>query len=130
MLTARTLFMLAGIALVAPGCSSSARPTNGPLPHDAQTTVQVSNQNWSDMVVYALSNGLRVRLGTVTSMSARRLAVPRHLLTGSGEFRLAVDPIGSPQGFITQPMQVYPGSRIEFVIQNNLPISSYSVRNE
>jgi len=130
MLTARTLLILAGIALVAPGCSSSARPANGPLPRDVQTTVRVSNQNWSDMVVYALSNGLRVRLGTVTSMSTRRLAVPKHLLTASGEFRLAADPIGAPQGFVTQPIQVYPGSRIEFTIQNNLPISSYSVRNE
>lgn len=126
MRTYRTLLGPLVAVLLAAGCAN-ARPATGPQPAETKTTVQVTNHNWSDMVVYAVHNGLRVRLGMVTSMSSRRMAVPRNLALATGDFRLAVDPIGSSQGFVTQPLQIRPGSRIEFNIQNNLPISSYSV---
>lgn len=122
----RTLLVPLVAGLLASGCASS-RPATGPQPAQVRTTVQVTNHNWADMVVYAIHNGLRVRLGMVTSMTTRHLPVPRNLTLSGGDFRLAVDPIGSTQGFVTQPLQIRPGSRIEFNIQNNLPISTYSV---
>ncbi len=123
-----------GLAMaVVLGAASGACSTateNGPANAFAgatAATVVVSNDNWHDMRVYATRNGMRVRLGTVTSMSSQKFNLPGGLLGGAGELHLLADPIGSPNGYRSQPLLVRSGQMIEVNLRNNLALSTASV---
>ena len=118
----------AGLILATAACSGAGenRP-DGPLPPDASTTVEVTNRNWSDMVVYAVRAGTRHRLGTVTSMTTRQLRVPRGLASGGSGVLLVADPIGGREYFNTGRIMVGPGQQIQLTLENHLPLSNYSV---
>ncbi len=95
----------------------------------AEPAVRVQNQNWSDVVVYAVRSGRRHRLGTVTSMSSARFRLPRGLAMGSGDLQLVADPIGSSRGFTSGPIHVSDGQEVALSVQNHLPMSTVSVWN-
>lgn len=88
--------------------------------------IQVTNNNWLDMAVYAVRNGLRMRLGTVNSLNTETFTVPRALMTGASAFQLVADPIGSSGTFQTQSISVWPGQTVKFQIENQLGISNVS----
>ena len=90
-------------------------------------TVKVENLNWSDMNVYVLQNGARTRLGTVTSMNTTVFRLPTHVLASTATVRLLLDPIGSSEMFVTDPVQVRGGEQIALNVQNSLPLSSVGV---
>jgi hypothetical protein len=128
MTTLRTLTAAAALLLTTTACSTTAaRPNAGPLPPAQATSVEVTNNNWSDMVVYAVRSGVRQRLGTVTSMTTERLEISRALALPGADLYLVADPIGGSEGFNTGRIMVSPGQRIELTIQNHLAISNYSV---
>ncbi len=93
----------------------------------APATVRVTNNNWADMNVYLVRGTARFRLGTVSSMSTQIFRVPAGAMGGVGGLRLLADPIGSSNGFLTPAVHVSAGERVDFDIQNQLPISSVSV---
>ena len=90
-------------------------------------TVRVENLNWSDMNVYVLQNGARTRLGTVTSMNTSVFRLPAHVLASTASVRLLLDPIGSSEMYLTDPVQVRSGQQIALNVQNSLPLSSVGV---
>jgi hypothetical protein len=126
-ITAVAVVTLAGAC--APATNSLASDDIGDLaPRGrAATTLEVENNNWATMNVYALRGSSRVRLGTVTSMSRAVFRIPASLLNAAGDVRLMADPIGSSNTHVTPSIQVNPGERIEFTIQNHLATSSVSV---
>ncbi|HET9986625.1 MAG TPA: hypothetical protein VFQ38_23815 [Longimicrobiales bacterium] len=89
--------------------------------------VRVENHNWLDVNVYAVHNGTRYRLGTVTSMTGHTFQLPISMLAQTGEFRLLVDPIGSSEVFLTEPLLVSPGQQIDWSVENHLALSSYRI---
>lgn len=103
------------------GVAGQPAPTGG-------VTLSVENHNWSDVVVYAVRSGMRYRLGTVTSMQRAELAVPPALTVADGDLRLLLDPIGSRNVFVTDPILVAPGDQVLFSVENHLPLSSWMVR--
>lgn len=119
---------VAALALTLTACAPGKSVQNGPLPPASATTrVQVTNNNWSDMTVYVERNGMKQRLGTVTSMSDRMFRIPKVFMSSSGSVRLVADPIGSRDTYMTSPVQVWPGQTVGFTIQNHLAISSITV---
>lgn len=112
------------------GCASatgggSVANQDGPLP----TVVIVENNNWSDINVYALRpSGSHVRLGTVSSITKREFTLPREFASYSGELRLAADPIGSADLYVSPPIQFAEGDAIVWKVENNLPLSSALTR--
>lgn len=118
-------FTLAGVG---GGCSSAMErePANA-FAGETEATVLVTNNNWSDMTVYASRNGAVMRLGTVTSMTTERFTLPSPLVVGSGNLQLVADPLGSTNTYRTQPLLVSPGQQVEFILQNNLALSTLSV---
>ncbi len=123
------LAMAATITVGAVACSSAGtmdRPANA-LAGEVEATVEVTNNNWADMVVYAQRNGVRVRLGTVTSMTTQAFDLPLPLLSGSGELFFVADPIGSDRAYRSPVVMVGRGQRVEFLLENNLALSSLSV---
>lgn len=92
-----------------------------------QTTIQVENNNWSDMVVYVLLHQTRMRLGMVNSMTTTNFRLPRGIAASSGSFRIIAEPIGSRSRYVSEPISLFPGQRLELRLQNALPISSWSI---
>lgn len=115
-------------ALSVPACA----PTTGAAPAAAmapeqQTTVEVTNRNWRQVVVYLEADGMRHRLGIVNTGKTQQFAMPRSVSLASGDVRLVADPIGTDDVFSTERIPVRRGQEIELTVQNQLPISSYAV---
>ena len=89
-----------------------------------RTTVHVINDNWNDMTVYAVTNGYRRRLGTVTSFTSRVLTLPPTLLILNDELRLVADPIGSREVYVSEPLVVNAGDVVEWTVRNNIRLSN------
>lgn len=119
--------LLAAVLLVflLPSCASTrGGPASPPGP---VTVVEVQNRNWADITIYVIRSGMRQRLGSVVSMTTERLKVPAGVLSGSEGIRLHVEVLGSRDAFTTEAIQVQPGDRVQFDVENHLAISSYSV---
>jgi hypothetical protein len=108
------------------GAHQAAAPTDRPAVRSTQ--VHVTNNNWSDVRVYLVRNTLRVRLGMVTSASSASFNVPSTLMGPAATVHLEVRPLAASQRYVTPPLQVTAGQRIDFTVQNHLAISSVIVR--
>lgn len=111
----------------APG--SAQMGSSGPSTMREAATVKVANQNWSDMVIYVVRSGQRIRLGEVTSMTAKIFRMPASVLNAAGAISLVADPIGSPNEHVTDRIHVSPGQQVEFRIENHIAVSSIAVWN-
>jgi hypothetical protein len=78
--------------------------------------VQVQNQGFTDMVIYAISSGQRVRLGLATGNSTKTFTVPRYLTGGAGPIRFLADPIGGNRTPVSEEMSVHPGDLVTLTI--------------
>jgi len=78
--------------------------------------VQVQNQGFSDMVVYAVSGGQRIRLGLATGNSTKTFTIPRNLVRGAGPIRFLADPVGSNRTPVSEEMTVQPGDVVTLTI--------------
>ncbi len=94
---------------------------------DELAVVHVDNHNWQDVDVFAVREGMKVRLGMVTSMTSGDFRLPQAFLVGSSNVQLQIDPIGSSSGYLTQSILVSPGQTVDLRIENNLNLTSYSV---
>ena len=78
--------------------------------------VEVENQGFNDMVIYAVDGAQRVRLGSVTGHSSRTLTIPRHLVGGGATIRFLADPIGGNRTPVSEEMVVQPGDIVSLTI--------------
>lgn len=122
------LTLAAAVLLLGSACSSNAGPQNGPLPSSSlATTVEVQNQNWSDVRIYVLHAGSRFRLGTVTSMARTSFTLPRSLQHSVTGIRIVAHPIGSNEQFALPTVSAVPGQTVSLRLENQLSISSVTV---
>src|SRR5262245_6621055 len=121
---------LVTVALAAAASVGACAPlaqASGPAGMEAgKTELLVENNNWQDMALYVIRSGTRVRVGTVSSFARARIPLSDAVI-GSGEIQLLADPIGSSRRFLSEPIIVQPGQRVQFRLENNLAVSSYSV---
>ncbi len=104
--------------------TASEEKSETPTAASERTTVRVVNDNWHDVTVYAVRNGYRRRLGTVTSFTNRVFALPRTVLIPSGDFRLVADPIGRRGAYVSEAIVVTDGDVVEWRLRNNLALSN------
>ena len=78
--------------------------------------VQVENQGFTDMVVYVVNGGQKIRLGLATGHSTKIFTIPRHLLRASGPVRFLADPIGGNRSPVSEEMTVRPGDIVTLTI--------------
>jgi hypothetical protein len=127
------IYLLRGLAtgaiVLLTGACASASGAGGELAETTRptTTVEVVNHNWQDITVYAVRPGSRVRLGTVTSLTKETFSLPRSVVATNGTVQLLAAPVGSTQTYRSDPILVNPGDRVEWTLQNQLPLSSYRV---
>jgi hypothetical protein len=86
----------------------------------------VTNNNWSNIVVFAANASSRVRLGDVTTANEVELVIPRNLVFW-GQVTLLVHPIGSTRDYSTGPILVQAGQAIQLRVENNLAQTNWSV---
>jgi predicted small lipoprotein YifL len=122
-----SLAVVVALATSLTACGARGGGAPGSAPSAPPATVQVTNHNWADMVIYLVRSSTRVRLGTVTSMNTARFRIPNGMITSGSSIHLHADPIGSRDGYVTPALQVSPGRQVELRLQNHLAISSVSV---
>lgn len=117
-------------ALSASACSAGGAGEGAPSPATPPTaTVLVENSNWADMTVYVEHSGARTRLGTVTTATRRLFRLPPAFAGIAATLRFVADPLGGTDVYTTMPVQVAPGQRVNFVIENQVGVSSVWVSN-
>jgi hypothetical protein len=113
---------LIALALLSAACShrtqsESSEPT--PDQQDTQTSVQVENQNFSDMDVFVLSSGTRVRLGQVNGLSTKVFTIPPDVVRISPQVRFELHPIGANRNPISETITIMPGDQVKLTIPAN-----------
>ena len=91
--------------------------------------VEVSNRNWMDIVVYAVTSSQLVRLGSVTTGAQQRFELPHSVNTLGGDFYLEARPIGSRQIFRSQMILAAPGDRVIWNVENEQTLSNFRIAN-
>jgi len=75
--------------------------------------LEVINNNWSDMVVYVIRGGQRVRVLTVVSTTAASIMLPRDLVGPGGEVRVFAHSIGGTARYLSPTVYANPGATVE-----------------
>jgi hypothetical protein len=102
------------VVLATTACAGRSGET-APDPTES-AAVQVRNQGFSDMVVYAIDGGQRIRLGLATGNSTNTFTIPRHLIRGARGIRFLADPVGGNRSPVSEEMTVNPGDVVTLTI--------------
>lgn len=85
-----------------------------------QLAVEVENNHWATVVVYAVVNGQSIRMGTVNTGATTLLMTPVGIDPSVVDFRLRVDPIGEREVFNSGALAVHEGSRVLLTVENDI----------
>lgn len=80
------------------------------------TVLQVDNQGFLDMTVYAARSAQRVRLGIANGASRTNFTVPSSLISGLTPLRFIADPIGGTRPSVSEEITVAPGDTVMMTI--------------
>ena len=111
----KRIFTLSLLALAAVSCKTLGRGSANDTER-GPTVVQVDNQGFLDMTVYASRSGQRQRLGIAPGNSKANLAVPQILMSGLTPLRFIADPIGGNRASVSQEITVVPGDTVVLTI--------------
>ena len=109
---------LIGFTLLLAGlfaCNALRRGTNA-TDLNGPTVVQVDNQGFLDMTVYAARSSQRVRLGIATGNTKTNFNIPSVLVSGLTPLRFVADPIGGRRASVSQEITVAPGDTVVLTI--------------
>lgn len=106
----------AALCLSIAACSHRAKPDEGGSRTREKTTVQVENQGFSDMTIYVLAGGQRIRLGMATGNSTRTFTIPAYLVGGLRPLRFIADPVGSNRAPVSDEITVQEGDEVVLTI--------------
>jgi hypothetical protein len=120
------LLLLVGWSVT--GCMTGETRRAGDARTKDPVQVQVINENFLDMTIYAVGDGPRVRLGDVVGKNSSVFTIrPRQVSMAMG-LQLFADPIGSTQTFLSE--KVYPDryGQVVFEIAPVLDLSTVRIR--
>lgn len=126
----RSYILLA--TLVAGMAASACRSGEPPSPFQRRSNrpirVEVENQNFLDVTVFATGGGGTLRLGDVVGKQSGRFTIdPRRFSLISG-LRLRVDPIGSTRNYLSNLVFPTAGTTVVLVVANELDLSRVILR--
>ncbi len=105
-----TLGLLALATSVLLGCNRNRPVTD--LDPNAPTTVVVDNQGFSDMTIFVLEGGRRIRLGLANGNTQTRFRLPAYLVKSLTPLRFLADPVGSDRTPVSDEITVSPGDEV------------------
>ena len=120
------LFAAAATLSGAAACSHNTYEAGGEVAPANSVGLRVSNQNFLDMDVYAVSQGISTRLGTVTGSSTRTFILPPSYATQ--DLQIVAAPIGGTGRATTGPIAVSAGQTIDFRVGSVLTNSTVFIR--
>jgi len=103
------------LLLGATACKTFSRGT-GNSDQNQPTVLQVDNQGFLDMDVFAARSVQRVRLGTAPGNSKHNFTIPPSLVSGLTPLRFIADPIGGARASVSQEITVAPGDTVVLTI--------------
>ena len=116
-----------GATLPLAGACTHAAQAAGDVAPSTAIGLRVRNDNFLDMDVYAVSEGLATRLGTVTGNSRHNFVLDASRADGQ-DFRIVATPVGGNGRASTGNITVSPGQLIDFTIGSTLRNSSVAIR--
>ncbi|HXT18415.1 MAG TPA: hypothetical protein VN706_22500 [Gemmatimonadaceae bacterium] len=126
-LVAGALSILSATAVLSTAaCSHNPYEMGGQVVPANAIVVHVTNQNFLDMDVYAVSSGLATRIGTVTGSSSRDFVVDASM--ANQDFRIVASPIGGNGRASTGNIAVSAGQTVDFTIGSVLRNSTVFIR--
>ena len=109
--------LLVGLTALA-GCTS-AGAAGADVDEGPTATVEVQNQNWLAMEVYATAAGQRVRLGRLGAGRDRTYALPGRLFEGGPtQVVFEMETVGSEAEVVRETQSIAPGDVVLLVIPN------------
>ena len=129
----RTRFIVLGIVLASASCARAkpvgTPPTSRQQPFQKQTTMMVENRNFQDVVIWVIHDGIRSRLGTVTATSSASFVMKSEVLRQAGTLQFAAHAVGEGRRiFVSDPIGVQPGQRVEWVLESGFERSALTVQ--
>ena len=118
--------VIASAAVSTGTACSRNREAAGDLAPATAIGLTVENQNFLDMDVYAVSDGLATRVGTVTGNSKRSFML--HPSMATRDLRIVATPIGGNGRASSGDVIVSPGQTIDFRIGSLLRNSTVVIR--
>jgi hypothetical protein len=112
-MSSRRQFVAAMLTLALAACGGTKSRSAIAQP---RTTLRVENQGFSDMTIYAIRSGQRIRLGTATGNQTTTFTIPSNLIFGATPLRFLADPIGSDRTPVSDEITVQPGDQVRLVI--------------
>ena len=125
------------VALLAAACAGTPRIDGAPAAADPVATdttaarplrvvLTVDNRSWLDVVLYAVSDGTRQRIGMVGAATSRAFELPERLLRTGSELHFVADPLGETP-YESERVLVQPGQRVLWTLESQLARSSILV---
>lgn len=111
------------------GCASPHASPSELASGNRRVTIQIENHNWQDVAVWAVADGTRIRLGTVTTATTQRFSLPATIANRVNDFRLEGHRIGSNDSFLSEPFMVSPGTRLVWKLENQIALSSQFIQS-
>ena len=112
----RIRVIAASIAMLVVGACSGFKHGSGTADLNQPSVVQVDNQGFLDMTVYAARSTERIRLGTATGNSKTSFRIPSSLVSGLTPLRFIADPIGATRASVSEEITVAPGDTVVLTI--------------
>lgn len=119
------LFAVTAALTTASACSHADEAAGDVSPSNA-IFVKIANNNFLDMNVYSVVQGLQTRLGMVTGNGTGNFVIDRSL--GGSDVRIIATPIGGSGRATTGSLAVSPGQTIDFRIGPQLANSTVIIR--
>jgi hypothetical protein len=123
----RKIALCTALALV--GC----RPPRAPEPEDIAAyvgddlTLEVANNNWSDVIIYLIHDGRRNRLSLVTAARNTSIAIPPRYVSSNGSVQIVAHRIGGNDEYVSPIVSVRMGHTVALTLESNLNRSTVGV---
>ena len=116
----RHLIGVAVAALILSACIGPPAPRFiiGSGEGSREIRIEVVNDNFADMDIFAIGSGSNLRLGDVTGKSTATFTLNPDQISPSLGLRLLADPVGSQSAFLSDAVTVMPGT---IVVLNIFP---------
>ncbi len=124
----RTGLGIAAMAVVVAGSACISHHAGG-WEDEEPIYIAVTNHNSLDMDIYAVHEGMRTRLGMVTTSSTGHFKARSGQFGGNGDFQLYAHPIGGRSGLFSERVLAAPGNILEWSIEAVLSQSTLVVRD-
>lgn len=90
--------------------------------------IQVNNNNFNDITVYAIAGGAQRRLGAVTGNSSQTYELPRSLNLAANRLQIRASPLGARGSYTSAELAVFPGDLVVVDLAAELTLSNISIR--